>query len=84
MRFLLLLLPLSLGCPMPDDCTPLDTRCLGGNAQICGSDQRWRTFVKCPTLGENWVCCWSEGIEEVPSGHSCFMPDQCEVPDADP
>ena len=71
--FLVVLVLLS-GCPMPDDCTPADTRCYLNNAQICGSDQRWRTFMNCNELGGemiDWTCCMLPAEDGVPEGCGC-------------
>lgn len=64
------------GClPPVDDCTPNETRCWINEAQICGSDQRWRTFLDCGTLGEGevWSCCQMPADEEdgIPAGCGC-------------
>lgn len=75
---LIILLVLSTGCPT-DDCTPNETRCYSNASQICGSDQRWRTFATCPEIGPEWVCCWQGGDPDagVPAGHTCLPNDEC-------
>jgi hypothetical protein len=81
--FVLLFVPaLVFSCPLPDDCTPNETRCSRSNAQICGSDQRWRTYMNCSDLGGtmiDWTCCWSPGdeLEGVPAGHTCLQGTAC-------
>jgi len=82
MRTFLVLVLLLSGCPMPDDCTPAETRCFNNRAQICGSDQRWRTFLDCEELGGqmiDWTCCWMpEDVElGVPAGCTCVEGAGC-------
>jgi len=74
-RCLLISMLFLTGCPKPDDCTPNETRCYLNRAQICGSDQRWRTFMDCEELGGtmiDWTCCLQEGDGTIPAGHTCL------------
>lgn len=64
----------SSGCPT-DSCTPNETRCLGNQAEICGSDQNWRMFMDCDDLGSpGWTCCWlpADPTLDMPAGHGCI------------
>jgi hypothetical protein len=83
LRLVALVIPVLLsGCPKPDDCTPNETRCYNNSAQICGTDQRWRTFMNCTELGGqmlDWSCCWQPGDPEegVPAGCTCIEGVEC-------
>ena len=59
-----------LGCPQ-DDCEPMETRCNGNVAEICGSDGAWRESIDCSAVTPgDWYCCWTEEID-IPAGYTC-------------
>jgi hypothetical protein len=75
MRKLLLVMVLGMfgttGCR--DDCTPLETRCSGQLAQICGSDRNWETMQDCSQVGSGFACCLYPGDDGgTPAGHTCL------------
>lgn len=73
------------GCPSasPGSCTPLDTRCLDDEAQLCidadGDDagDGWTTVLECGAAGTEWRC----ELDEELSFHTCVRSDN--VPSSD-
>lgn len=71
------------GCPS-ETCTPLETRCNGAVAEICGDDQRWQAFEDCAQVsqqsGQAFSCCYQAGDDDagLPGGHTCVPDNQCE------
>lgn len=75
-NLLVLFLVFTVGCPELDYCVPNETRCFDNQAQICGSDQRWRTFLDCTELDPgDWVCCKVPEDPEsgTPEGYTCVQ-----------
>lgn len=70
MRLLIPVVLLLAGCPTPV-CEPMETRCNGQTAEICGSDGIWRVLMECEP--EGMVCCYMPQDDAgMPSGHTCL------------
>ena len=72
MRWLIVLLLLATGCPVPDTCVPNTTRCTPdrGAAEMCSADGRWLVTMDCGEVGQpGWACCsTAEGCTCLPAG----------------